>query len=124
MSYFEKMVHMLSDQYMFPLLQGVLFFVLLLSLVMEFAAHMRAGFGGVKLVVTRSQASMNMYYGTYAAISGVLVALCLTVDFAKDHRVFWVLTDTLVSSYLCLLNPWFRLKLQSLSAFLTKIEAR
>jgi hypothetical protein len=91
---------------------------------MEFAAQMRAGFGGVKLVVTRSQASMNMYYGTYATISGVLVALCLTVDFAKDHRVFWVLTDTFVSSYLCLLNPWFRLKLQAFSAFLTKVEAR
>lgn len=118
------MAQVLSDQYMFPLLQAVLFFVLVLSLVMEFFAQKRAGFGGTKLIVTRSQASMNMYYGTYAAISGVLVALCLTVEFAKDHRVLWVMVDIFVSSYLCLLNPWFRLKLQDFSAFLTKVEAR
>jgi hypothetical protein len=124
MSNLEKMVDIFSDQYMFPLLQGVLFVVLVLSLVIEFLAQKRAGFGGKSLVVTRSQTSMNIYYGTYAALSGILVALCLTVEFAKNHRVLWVLVDTLISSYLCLLNPWFRLKLQDFSAFLTKVEAR
>jgi len=117
-------VQVFSDQYWFPILQGILFIGLVLSLVKEFIARKRAGFGGAKLTVTRSLASMNIYYGMYAAISGVLVALCLSVEYAKDHRVLWVAIDIFISSYLCLFNPWFRLKLQDLSTFLTKVETR
>jgi hypothetical protein len=124
MCYLEKIVQVFSDQYMFPILQGLLFFVLVLSLFMEFRARKRAGFGDTKLTVTRSPASMNIYYGMYAAISGVLVALCLSVDYAKDHKVLWVAIDIFISSYLCLFNTWFRLKLQDLSTYLTKVEAR
>jgi hypothetical protein len=67
---------------------------------------------------------MAIYYGAYAAISGLLVAICLTVDIAKDHRVLWAIGDTLVVSYLCLFNPWFRNKLNEFAQFLTKVEKR
>jgi hypothetical protein len=119
---------------MFPLLQSALFSILILAVALELAAQMRAGFGAkglyqvegapATLVITRSAASMNVYYGAYAAISGVLVALCLTADAAKNHRVFWVLADVFVSSYLCLFNTCFRLHLQDLAEFLTRVETR
>jgi type III secretory pathway component EscS len=114
----------LSDSCLFPLLQSVLFVVLLLALLMEFIAQTRAGFGEAGATVTRGDKSMAIFYAIYAAVSGVLVALCLSVDWAKDHRVFWVLLDTFITSYLCLMNPWFRNNLLAFAVFLTKVESR
>jgi hypothetical protein len=67
---------------------------------------------------------MGLFYATYAAINGLVIALCLTVEVAKDHRVFWVFTDTVLVAYVCLRNPWFRNLLVGWSAKLTKIEER
>lgn len=67
---------------------------------------------------------MGIYYGTYAAISGLLVAICLSAEYAKEHRVAWVLLDAGIVSYLCLFNPWFRLKLNALASFLAGAERR
>jgi len=114
----------LSDDYLFPLLQGVLVLLLLFALLMEFLAQARAGFGGATLTVTRGEKSIAVFYGLYAATSGLLVALCLSVEWAKDHRVFWALLDTFIASYLCLMNPWLRNKLLSFAGWLTIVEAR
>jgi hypothetical protein len=114
----------LSDTYLFPVLQGLVVLTGGIAVLMELITRFRAGFGSTRLIVTRSQTSMAIYYGTYAAATGVLVALCSTVEFAEHHRVAWVLLDVLVTSYLCLFNPWFRLKLQALSSYLASAERR
>ena len=85
---------------------------------------MRAGKGGVSFTVTRSNESMGRFFGFYAAISGLLVAICLSSDFAKDHRVFWSILDTTLVAYVCLFNIWFRNKLLGWVEHLTKIETR
>lgn len=118
------MLAFLSDAYLFPLLQGLLILFLVLAIIMAFIARMRAHFDGARVSVTRGEKSMGIFYGIYAAVSGLFVALCLSVDWAKDYRVAWVLLDTLIASYLCLLNRWFRNKLLALAVWLTEIEAR
>ena len=72
---------------MFPILQvGLVAFVL-------FAVHhnwiqaRRAGRGGVTLLVTRGEISMSRFFATYAAISGLLIAICLTVEVARNQRI-------------------------------------
>ena len=114
----------LSDSYVFPLLQGLLLLLLIFVLVMELTERLRAGSGGTTLSITRGERSMGVFYGIYAAVSGVLVALCLSADWAANHRVFWLLVDTLVASYLCLVNPWFRNRLLAPSNWQSKIESR
>ncbi len=119
-----NMPEFFSDDYLFPLLQSALVLLLLVALLMEFLAQARAGFGDATLTVTRGEKSMAIFYGLYAATSGLLVALCLSVEWAKDHRVFWGLLDTFITSYLCLMNPWLRNKLLAFSGWLTRVEAR
>ena|SRR3989442_1378467 len=113
-----------SDAVLFPALQVVLVAFALFAAFREWLIARKAGRGGVSLQVTRSDASMGRFYGTYAAINGLLVAICLTADIAKNHRVFWVVVDTALVAYVCLFNPWFRNLLLQWSEKLTKIEKR
>jgi len=80
--------------------------------------------GTVTATVTRGNESMAIFYGTYAALTGLAVSLSLTVDVAKAYRVFCVLWDTLLIAYLCLLSIWFRNKLIALSTWLKSVEKR
>jgi hypothetical protein len=121
LTYFVKF---LSDTYLFPALQIVLVTFFFLSLLMSFIGAIKAGRGGVSLAVTRGNESMGRFFGFYAAISGLLVAICLSSDFAKDHRVFWTVLDTTLVAYVCLFNIWFRNKLLGWVDHLTKIETR
>lgn len=67
---------------------------------------------------------MGLFYGTYAAITGLLVAVCLGVDMAVHHRVLWVILDTVLIGYVCLFNGWFRNKLVGWANALSKLEKR
>ena len=117
-------VHWTSDEIVFWALQlFVVGFVLFAALLNAWHAW-RAGRGSVTLEVKRSPQSMNLFYGMYAAITGVLVALCLQVNVATHHRVIWVLVDTLLVAYLCLRNAWFRNKLVGVANALASIERR
>ena len=119
-----SMSDVLSDEILFPALQIGLVVLVLFAVVRSWIQARKAGRGSVTMTVTRGEASMRMFYGTYAAISGLLIALGLTVDVAKNHRVLWVILDTALAAYLCLLNPWFRNVLLGWAARLTKIERR
>lgn len=121
---YTQNIRFLSDTYLFPSLQIALVIFLIFSLLMSFIETMRAGKGGVSFTVTRSNESMGRFFGFYAAISGLLVAICLSRDFAKDHRVFWSILDTTLVTYVCLFNIWFRNKLLGWVEHLTKIETR
>ena len=115
---------LLSDAILFPVLQvGLVVFVLFAALRNWIQAR-KAGRGGATLTVTRCEASMSRFYATYAAMSGLLIAICLSVDVAKNHRVLWVTIDTAMVAYVSLLNPWFRNKLLGWTDRLTKIERR
>jgi len=67
---------------------------------------------------------MGYFYATYAAISGLLVAICLSVGVVKDHRVLWVVVDTAAVAYVCLFNGWFRNHLVGFAIYLSKHEER
>lgn len=78
--------------------------------------------GGVKVSIIRGEHSMAKFYGAYGVISGVLVALALTVKCAEDYRMLTVFFNIFVSAYLCLVNGWFRNKLLSWVISLTVRE--
>lgn len=114
----------LSDEFLFPLMQVALIVFVLFAVLRNWLISTRAGRGGASLVVTRGEASMSRFYATYAAASGLLIAIDLTVDVASTHRVLWVVLDTALVAYVCLLNPWFRNILLGWSERLKKIERR
>ena len=99
-----------SDKIMFGLLQ----FLISLLLIISIAKNRSTG-----ITVTRGPFSMGIFYGAYGAFSGLLIAICLSVE--TDHKVFWVAYDTVVSAYICLKNPWSRNKLLEFVDFL-KVE--
>jgi hypothetical protein len=113
-----------SDNSMFFLLQGSLFLAFFYVLTREGIAKSCAGKGGVTATVERGSNSMAKFYGAYLALNGLLVAICLSVEIAKNYRIMWVVIDTAIPAYICLLNPWSRNALLTLSIKLTKIEAR
>lgn len=118
------LVQWTTDAVLFPALQlSLVGFVLIASLVSAWHAR-RAGRGGLRLQVTRSEQSMRLFYGTYAAITGLLVALCLNVEIAKNHRVLWAILDTVLVGYVCIFNVWFRNRLIGWSSALMKLEKR
>lgn len=118
------MSNLLSDDVLFPVLQGALVALVLVAFLCNEIQARRAGRGGAKLTVTRGEKSMSIFYGTYAAITGLLVAICLSVDIARNHRTLWVALDTILVAYICLGNPCSRSLLLSWANRLTKIETR
>ena len=117
------LVEWTSDKILFPLAQALLIAFVVLAIAIWWHA-LRAGRGGVSLEVTRSRESMALFYGAYVAITGLFVALSLSVEIAAEHRVFWAVLDTALIAYVCLLNPWFRNKLFGWFVELTKLERR
>jgi len=114
-----------SDEVLFPGLQLVLIGFAVFAAMMDAWQARRAGRGGgVGLQVIRSERSMGLFYGTYAATTGLLVAVCLGVDMAAHHRVLWVILDTFLIAYVCLFNGWFRNKLVGWANALSKLEKR
>ena len=113
-----------SDSYLFPIMQGSLVMFVMFAIFRERLQQRKAGRGGVTLQVGRGDASMALFYGMYAAISGFLVAVCLTVEIARDHRVLWATVDTALVAYVCLLNPWFRNHLVGWAERLKGIEKK
>ena len=116
-----EICYWVSDVVLFPALQVALVLLVIWSVVRS--RQMVSG-GGFVAQPIRSQASMAVFYGTYAAISGVATALCLRVDMAAKHRVLFVLVDLVLIAYLCLCSNWFRNKLLGWADTLTKLEKR
>jgi hypothetical protein len=118
------LTYLLSDAVLFPALQITLALFALFALLLNRMQVRKAGCGGVTLTVKRGDTSMRLFYGMYATISGLLIAICLSVDVAKNHRVLWVVMDIVLVAYVCLFNPWFRNLLLEWAEGLTKIEKR
>ena len=87
-----NLCEILSDAILFWILQAGL---VLFALFAAFQNWRTFGRGNLTMQILRGDATMKIFYGTYAGISGLLVAICLSVDAAKDHRVLWVVVDTL-----------------------------
>jgi len=116
--------YLLSDEVLFPILQAGLVLFVLFAVIRNWIQARRAGRGNVTLTVTRGEASMSVFYGAYAGLTGLLIALSLSVDVAKNYRVLWVAVDTVLVAYVCLMNSWFRNNLLGWASQLTKIEKR
>jgi hypothetical protein len=115
---------LLADAVLFYVLQvGLLAFVLI-AWFLNRTEFNGAGLGSTTLRVTRGEQSMGHFYTMYGAISGLLIAISLSVEVAKDHRVFWVLFDAGLVAYVCLYNPWFRNRLIGWADRLAKLERR
>ncbi len=106
------------------MLQAGLVLFALFALLRNWIAARKAGRVGTTRQIKRGNVSMKYFYGTYAAISGLLVAICVSVDVAKDHRVLWMVVDTSVVAYVCLFNAWFRNHLVGFVIYLTRLEER
>lgn len=114
----------LSDAICFPLIQAFLVAFVVFAILRNWRQERRAGRGGATLTVTRGEASMALFYGTYGAVSGLFIALCLSVEVARNHRVLWTILDTLLIAYVSLLNPWFRNILLHWAQRARKVEKR
>ena len=113
-----------SDSVMFALLQATLIIAFIVAFSNKILAKRRSGKGGATLSVKRGKDSMTKFYGTYLALNGLLVAVCLSIELTKGYKIFWVIIDTLIPAYICIFNPWSRNKLLGWSTYLSKIEAR
>jgi hypothetical protein len=122
--YIRALSQVLSDGVLFPALQVGLAAFALYAAIRNWLQLRSAGRGGVALEVKRGETSMGRFYAVYAAVSGLLVAICLSVDAAESHRILWVIADTLLVAYVCLLNPWFRNTLLGCVARLARFEKR
>lgn len=109
---------LLSDNYLFPAIQ------LLLAVFVFFCWLIGLTQSGNFARVTRGDATMAVFYGFYAVLSGLFIAICLQVEVAKNHRVLWVLTDAILIAYVCIFNTWFRNKLLGWIEHLKQIETR
>lgn len=110
-----------SDSILFRILQLSLILIFFFTLINMHIDKLKFG---RNLQVERSSASMNILYGTYAGLNGLLVALCLSVEISSNYRIFWTLFDTAISIYICLINPWSRNKIIKWANNLTKIETQ
>lgn len=113
-----------SDRVLFPIVQCALAGFAIACFFFDRFHRWRAGGRGVAMTVTRGPTSMVLFYGAYVAFTGIFVSLALQVDLAKNHRVFFVVLDSLLIFYLCLLNFWFRNKLVGWANRLASIESR
>ena len=109
---------LLSDSYLFPAMQ-ILLFVFVLSCWL-LGLRQSGNFARVN----RSDKSMAVFYGFYAVVSGLFIAICLQVEVAKDHRVILAITDAVLIAYVCIFNPWFRNKLLGWIEHLKQVETR
>lgn len=113
-----------ADDVAFWMLQAALAGAFVLALIGELVAKRRAGRGSVTLRVGRGPYSMAIFFGTYLAISGLLVAICLQVDVIESYRIFWVLFDTSIPFYVCVLNSLSRNVLLGWADKFAKLEVR
>jgi len=116
-------VSIFSDQVLFWVMQVCIFVIFVVAVVLHIKEKLSKGQGGISLSVERGNESMAVFYGSYAALNGLLVALCLSVETIKGYRVFWVVIDTVFPAYICLFNPWARNKILGWVHFLKKLEA-
>lgn len=88
---------------------SILFAVLQLCLIALFAYAVFRHFNrSGTTVAERGTETMRWFYGAYGAATAILVALDVSVEVAKNHKVFFVLLDVALVAYICLVNPWFR----------------
>ena len=120
-TFMDAICFWLSDAVLFPASQILLVLFALFSAVRS--RQIIRG-GGFSVQVNRGPQSMAVFYGLYVSLSGVVVALCLGVDAAKNHRLLFVVFDLVLVAYLCLVSNWFRNKLMGWSVALTKLEKR
>jgi hypothetical protein len=109
---------LLSDKYLFPVIQILLTVFAIVCWV--YGQCQSGNFAKID----RSDITMATFYGIYAALSGLFVAICSQVEIAENYRVIWILTDVTLIAYICIFNPWFRNKLLGLIEYLKKIETR
>ncbi len=110
-----------SDDVLFPLLQIFLALFILFAIFQSWLGRLRAG-REAAITVIRGEGSMIRFYGSYVGLTGLFIAICLSVDIAQGYRIFWVTIDTILVAYLCLSNDWFRNLLMDWTNRLTEIE--
>lgn len=114
----------LSDYVLFWVIQICIFIAFFISIGLYIKEKNSKGRGDVSVSVKRGDKSMAIFYGSYAFLNGLLVALCLSVEVIRSYRVFWVIIDTILPAYICLFNPWARNKIISWVHVLRNIEEK
>jgi hypothetical protein len=80
---------------------------------------------GNPLVMTlqRAEKSMTKLYATYAVLHGLLVTICLASISAENFRVAWIIWNTVLIVYVCLVNRITRPRILRMAERLTVIES-
>lgn len=102
----------------------------LICICIELRGRMRANRGqgskgtSATLSVGRGNQSMGWFYATYAAVAGTVVAVDVATDAGAHYRVLWIISDSLIVWYVCVVNQWFRNKIVEMSIRLAERETR
>jgi len=97
-----------SDDVLFPMLQIFLALFILFAVFQSWLKTSKAGIHSVERSVPPDETAMSRFYAGYVVLTGLFIAICLSVDIAQSYRIFWVIIDTILVTYLCLSNVWFR----------------
>lgn len=114
----------LSDDITFLVLQAVVLGVTLSLICLDKFHRYRAGRGPISMTITRGADSMARFYAMYATTNGLLVALILSVETAKDYKVLLTIVNTLCCFYVFVLNHYMRNKILGVTEGLRKVEER
>ena len=110
---------LLSDKMMFWILQLSLISLVIVSIFKKSNINR----GSVSISIDRGEGSMAIFYGAYITISGLLVSICLSVEFIKDYQIIWIVIDVSIAAYICIFNTWSRNKLIGISMKIKKLES-
>src|SRR5438552_12975604 len=99
-----------SDAVWFPLLQIGLVLFALLAWLRDRNVVTRAGRDGLTKQPERGAESMGYFLVICGLIIALPAAICASVDLAvvKNYRALWILGDSAIVGYVCLMNGWFR----------------
>ncbi len=111
-----------TDDVIFPVVQVALLLFIVVIFIFDIIRNFRKPKSGYDAIVTRGPTSMAMFYATYGILTGIFISLSLTVNFAENHRTFFVLFDAIFIAYACLWNAWFRERLIKWTGTLARRE--
>tara|TARA_B100000614_G_C14257053_1_gene373374 strand:- start:22 stop:402 length:381 start_codon:yes stop_codon:yes gene_type:complete len=113
-----------TDAILFPASQVLLVLFAVYAKIKHVLLHRSESRSMMNVEIIRADGSMARFYATFALLNGIFISLCLSVDAAEPRRILFVTLDTFAIWHLCMLNSWFRNKLMSWHAAMTKVEVR
>lgn len=118
-SIFELIKKLLSDKYIFLLLQISFVVLFLLAVIRE----KNAKYHNPKISVKRGNESITNLYIAYGIASVIFIQIINICSVYNNHKVFISVINISILFYLCYFNSWFRNKIMNFFSLIkNKVE--